>query len=128
VNVADAELAPSVAAIVCEPAGDAGVVYTLLKDPVVSEVAVIGPAPSKVIVIVELAAKPYPVTVVGRLECPPFGDREIVGVFTVYVVVAVLMPSVALIVCGPNADIGTVYGVAKEPVKVAVVVAVFPPS
>lgn len=121
VKVAVGELVPSVARTVCAPAVDVGTVKEQLKLPFASEVTEDGDVacmfPSYFIVIVEEAAKPFPV-IVTVVPMPPFVGLSVMDEVTVKVPEAALLAaSVTCIGLLPELEDGTVnVTLENEPV------------
>jgi hypothetical protein len=112
VKVAVGELVPSVARTVCAPAVDVGTVKEQLNPPLASEVTEDGDvacvAPSYSIVIVEEAAKPFPV-IVTVVPMPPLVGLSVIDEVTVKVPEAALLAaSVTCMGLPPELEDGTV--------------------
>ncbi len=73
-------------------------------------------------VMVELAAKPLPVTVTTVPTVPLVGESEIDGTTLNVLLATCATPSAADTVWGPKVDIGTVKVALNEPVESVVIV------
>ncbi len=101
---------------VCAPKVDAGTLKVAVNNPLLSVATVATVNEPNVMVTVELAVKPVPETVTRELTAPDVGLRVIPGTTAKVDEAKCEKASVAVTVCAPFVETGTVNVTVKPPV------------